>query len=261
MKLEDKAEELFGAIEPHLRKKALKHRVQDPQGEALSFYAKYIEIIRGIDEGRYLGWASDMKEGIARGETPGLFIAYMVKSFANELLAQNRRDSHKAPPTVLPTVHVDLNPEDAYHDAMQHPKISDLVELVETELHRSKKNITTVREKVNVLFLKAMVSYFAVLDAELGNTPIVRNYKANKSKDFFIIEVRESHFRTKFLVEKISELITLEDNPRVIKVSKRLLGTEDDRSALNQRISRYYSKLPARLRRAHERGRGIEDEG
>lgn len=258
LNLEKQTEKLFIEIEPSLVAVARKRRLQDPEGEARSWFLRAQQIFKDFDQGKYsksfidkdgkLIEITERSSKTDREKFKKYLTAYLCKAFSHDILAAQRKDRQKLPENTLVVV---SNPENAYNEAMsQQVYLDDLIELIAQDIKRGQRLITSARDKVNVLFLQATNKYLSLLMKDVGNIPIVKNADADQTSHFFVNELRDG--RLENIRQELSLLIEAENNPAVSGLVSKLVHQDDKLYALSKKIYRYFSSLIPRLRKISE---------
>lgn len=255
-----KARELFEEIEPGLRGIARRYGVVDPAGEARSWYARFIDILDAFNSGR-LSREIHLPDGsveVITGPSTSLqnegFIKslkpYLKKSFKNDLIKSFNREKIYQKVQDLDATKQPLH-NHVIATEEQVIKLSDLLSIIESDCKRKSKSLNTARDYINHLFLKAIHEFHSNMFSEYGDIPIVRDLKAQDSRDFFIFDIREGRTESigKILAESIEEI----QIRSVQLVSRKLLSKEKGYFTLNRKISRYFNDalggMPNRLKR------------
>lgn len=270
MNLQDKSAELFKLVEPQLTAIARKYGVEDPAGEARSWYARFIDIIKSFDDGRYEkrmldeeGKSVPLPAEPSERELQAFYkslLSYLKQSFRNDLIQGYNRQKK---------LQLIDDYEDKRFDGSQQQRsvqvgaydsgdiicLDDLLKIVNADVRRKERNAAVARDRLNFLFLKSVSIFYTQMFHEYGNVPIVRDINAVDARDFFIFDIREG--RTEAIGKILGDLISQETIRAVVLSSKKLLSPESGYYALNRKISRYFNDMsggmPARLKKAKEK--------
>jgi len=267
MNLVECKEEIFRVAESHLVSTARRFNLHDPEGEARSWFFRFQNILQGFDDGRYKkryktddGNSHDLPEEPTE-EQMGLFyrslVAYLKTSFKNDLKAQYRKQKRLH---LISDYETEIAPDaeavQGSINALAHSKddvicLHDLLSIMKDDLAREDRLATVARDRLNVLFLKAVCTFYDKMLQSYGNFSIVRDLNAKDSRDFFVYDIREG--RTEGIRQELDLLIQDEPIRAVVLQSKKLLAPNSGYYALNRKISRYFNDehdgMPNRLRR------------
>lgn len=268
MNLVDRKEEIFGVAEPQLVAIARRFNLHDPEGEARSWFFRFQKILQGFDEGRYdKRYKDDANVEHPFPENPTeeqqrLFqrslVAYLKKAFKNDLKAQYRKQKRIH---LVSDYEADVAPDpEAVQEsinALAHSSddvicLEDMLSIMRDDAAREERLATVARDRLNVLFLKAICAFYEKMYEKYGNFSIVRDLNAKDSRDFFIYDIREG--RTEGIRQELEALIEEEPVRAVVLQSRKLLAPGSGYYALNRKISRYFNDehdgMPNRLRKA-----------
>jgi len=268
MNLAERKEEIFGVAEPSLVSIARRFNLHDPHGEAKSWFFRFQKILEGFDEGRYEkrykasnGSVHELPE-VPTDEQIKLFyrslIAYLKQSFKNDLKAQYRKQKRIH---LISDYESDVKPDPAAvqesisalaHSASDVIGLEDMLKVIREDVVKEDRLATVARDRLNVLFLKAVYSFYERMFEQYGNFSIVRDLHAKDARDFFIYDIREG--RTGGIGKELSLLLKKEPVRAVVLQSRKLLLPGSGYYALNRKISRYFNDehdgMPSRLRKA-----------
>lgn len=269
MNLVENKEEIFGVAEPHLVGIARRFNLHDPEGEARSWFFRFQKILQGFDEGRYEKRYKDddgtvhlyPEEGATAQQTAWLYrsvVAYLKTAFKNDLRAQYRKQKRIH---LVSDYEADVAPDaeavQGSINALAHSTdevicLEDMLRIVRDDASREERLATVARDRLNVLFLKAVCTFYEKMYERYGSFSIVRDLNAKDSRDFFIYDIREG--RTEGIRQELEALIKEEPVRAVVLQSKKLLAPGSGYYALNRKISRYFNDehdgMPNRLRKA-----------
>ncbi len=243
--------EIFEKIKPKLTTIGYKYKIADPQGSAISFWARYCDIISEYN-------ATPELQRLFFSKGPALPItqideynkqdwmrsitAYLVTIYRNEILGEFKkgyRDAKYArqlapllytgPP--IPTQEVDAD----------RPPIllAHLLEIVKRDATRQAASATLYNEIILALLLEGMVAHYTELLAKYGNINIVKQYDADCPRNFFITDINDS------IAEQISQTMMLKQNDygKVVKSKIYELCSEPNHFKLRKRVSSYNLKF------------------
>ena len=268
MNLAERKEEIFGVAEPHLAVIARRFNLHDPQGEAKSWFFRFQKIIQGFDEGRYekrykdaAGNVHELPEDPSEEQVAFFYrslVAYLKTAFRNDLRADYRK---KKRVHLVSDYETDVKPSTAsvqeslntmIHSSSDVIGLKDMLSILEEDVVREGRLATVARDRLNVLFLKAVSIFYKKMFEQYGDFSIVRDLNAKDSRDFFIYDIREG--RTESIGAELSTLLKDEPLRAVVLQSTKLLKEGSGYYALNRKISRYFNDehggMAARLKKA-----------
>lgn len=259
------ANELFVELEPPLIGMAAKLGVQDPAGEARSWYARFTDIISAFNSGtlrreihREDGTVEDMPEHPTQEQITAFeksLKSYLKTAFKHDLIqAFNRQKKIYSPISDDGQVGFKILQPPRHETCLSEEEIirlSDLISLIELDCRRKKKSVSVARDQINYLFILATIKFYKQLLKDYGDMPIVRDLRAKDSRSFFVFDIREG--RTEAIGDYLRELIDNESLRAVKLCSKKLLSSDKGYSTLNRKISRYFNNalggMPYRLKK------------
>ena len=250
------AQTLFAELEPSLAGIAAKLRVSDPAGEARSWYARFTDIVSAFNAGKLQreihrddGTVETVPDNPTEEQNEAFkksLKSYLKTAFKHDLIqAFNKRKRfvqiddhldrrHGEPQSVAsqPTAQVYLSEAEII-------RLSDLINLIESDCKRKKKSVSVARDQVNYLFLLATHKFYKQFIKEYGDMPIVRDLHAQDARDFFIFDIREG--RTVAIGQQLQGLIDHEPVRAVQLCCRKLLSPDKGYFTLNRKISRYFN--------------------
>lgn len=263
MKLTDNAIDIFKDVEPGLIAIGKSFNLHDPEGEAKSWYPKYLSILHRFDSGhfykQYLNNSTkQLVPDAPTQEIECLFLKslgrYIKVAYRNDLSAEYNKERRKS--EISTNAAQQGCPDAEYttilssYDTAEIISLKDLIHIISIDLNRAIRNASIAREELNRCFIQALLEYYNSLYEMFGDFSIIRDYFAIDSKDFFIYDIREG--RTEGVRANLVKLI---EDLNIISVSlmgNKFLSKPDGYIVLNKKISRYFNEylggMPNRLK-------------
>lgn len=261
-KISDNIDKVYTEIKPILLSYARRYKAPNPSDIVNDWMSNAYIIARRFDDGELTKRVESDKKFVEFDpdkHTADMFASslkkYLITAFIHDIIKQyNLGKKYVAPPRDNPNTDmfesVASKPaRAAIHDA-DSANLSDLKEIVDSDMSRLESNCTTILDLTNVKFLFAVSQYCNQLLQKFGDFQIVQDLDMEENRHFFSEDFKED--AETGIRKELCKIILQEENPAIIQKLGVLINP-DNKGTLQKRIFRYFFEhkggIPARLKR------------
>lgn len=262
-KISENIDKLYTEIKPILLSYARRYKAPNPNDIVNDWMSTAYIIARRFDDGELTKRIESDKKFIEYDptkHTTDMFAAslkkYLITAFIHDIIKQyNVGKKYIAPAKDAPATEifdVESNKQGrrfTMHDA-DSANLSDLKDIVDSDIRKLQANCTTILDLTNVKFLESVSAYCAQLLEKFGDFQVVQDLDIGENRHFFSEDFKED--AETGIRKELCKIILKEENPAIIQKLGVLINP-NNKGTLQKRIFRYFFEsrggIPARLKR------------